>query len=510
MNNKKILVIGLDGVSWNVLNPLIEMGLMPNLKKLKNEGVHGDLKSSNPPVTYPAWKCYSTGKDPSQLGVYWWMNVDIRNRKIKINNSSSFKGKDIWDYLGEIGKRTIVINMPCTYPAKKINGIMISGPPSPNIEESVYPKELVSYLQEKNYKNFPEAKWIVNKDIILDEVEYIHRKQKEIALDIMESEKWDFFHFTFFLTDPILHHFWKYKDNKYEQGWTKFWKEIDEFIGEFIKKIPKECLIFLISDHGMTELKAQIFLNRYLFEKGYLSLSFQSSSSRLLNMLPTHFIANSLSKIGIIDVTFSILTKFNLIKFLHTGAETGINNDSIDWNKTKAFCLSDMDGLIYLNNKLNKEKLIKELLSIQDPKSGNSVFKDVISSENIYINKNNLSPQINVIPREGYRISPSISSKKVFDYSQFPWSGTHREKGFFIAFGKDIKEKERIDCSIYDLAPTILHIFNHKIPLSMKGNVLKEIFKPDFELASKEVEYEPRERDNIKTVLHSLKRKGEI
>jgi predicted AlkP superfamily phosphohydrolase/phosphomutase len=126
------------------------------------------------------------------------------------------------------------------------------------------------------------------------------------------------------------------------------------------------------------------------------------------------------------------------------------------------------------------------------------------------INKNNLSPQINVIPCEGYRISPSISSKKVFDYSQFPWSGTHREKGFFIASGKDIKEKERIDCSIYDLAPTILHIFNHKIPLSMKGNVLKEIFKPDFELASKEVGYEPREKDNIKTVLHSLKRKGEI
>ena len=66
---RKVFVLGLDGATFDVIKPLIEKGLLPTLKKLLEEGTHIPLTSSIPPVTVPAWKCYSTGKTPGKLGV---------------------------------------------------------------------------------------------------------------------------------------------------------------------------------------------------------------------------------------------------------------------------------------------------------------------------------------------------------------------------------------------------------------------------------------------------------
>ena len=69
MKKLKVLVIGLDGATYNLINPLMESGKLSTIEKLMATGCHGDLESSIPAVTFPAWKCYSTGKNPGKLGV---------------------------------------------------------------------------------------------------------------------------------------------------------------------------------------------------------------------------------------------------------------------------------------------------------------------------------------------------------------------------------------------------------------------------------------------------------
>jgi len=112
----KVLVIGLDGATFNVLNPLMKEGKLPNIKKLVQNGVHGILRSSIPPATFPAWKCYSTGMKPPKLGGYYFLSFSegkLRNPHLNV--------KEIWDYLSERNFRVCVINTPTTYPAKPVN-----------------------------------------------------------------------------------------------------------------------------------------------------------------------------------------------------------------------------------------------------------------------------------------------------------------------------------------------------------------------------------------------------
>ena len=515
-------MIGIDGASWNVLDQLIEKGLMPNLKSIKENGVWGDLKSSIPPVTFPAWRCYSTGLNPNQLNVYWWMNVNVRTKKFRVNNSYSFKGKDIWNIIGEYGKKSIVINMPGTYPATKINGILISGPVSPEFEKSIYPSELISYLKNKNYKNFPVSKWSIEREKVLNEVKEIHKIQSEVALHFLKNEDWDFFHFTFFLNDPMMHHFWKYWDithplyseNPFKSEVEEVWRGIDSYIGKFKETLGEDSILVLMSDHGMTKLKSQIYINQYLEEKGYLSIKTKYKTMRkVLAILPTFVIGNILSKLGILNFVYNILQELGIASFINTGADTQIDSNRIKWEDKTTFCLSDIYGLIYTSSSENCQKinkLIRDLKLLKDPTTGEFVFREILNQEDIYKYINDETPKLIAIPSDGYHISPSLSGTKIFDHSYKPWSATHRQDGIFLALGKEINKNKKINCKIYDLAPTILHILNVPIPNDMSGRVLKEIYREDSTLYNQEINYETVEKKRISTKIKKLKSVGQL
>ena len=139
MDKVNFLVIGIDGACWPLISELIDSGKLPNLKKLRENGVWGDMKSCIPPITCPAWKCYSTGKNPGKLGVFWWEYLDIKNKKSIIPNSRSFDSKEVWDYLNDKGYKTGIIGMPTTFPPNKVNGFMISGAPGAENKGYTYP-----------------------------------------------------------------------------------------------------------------------------------------------------------------------------------------------------------------------------------------------------------------------------------------------------------------------------------------------------------------------------------
>ena len=172
----KVIVIGLDGADWKVLKPLIETNELPFLRKLLTNGAYGSLESIYPPLSVPAWRCYSSGKYPSKIGVFSFMKFDRRSKKFKVVNSKDFRTLDIWDYLGIYGYKVCVYKMFSTHPAKKVNGIMISD--LPIYKNAFYP----TYLKRELETKF--GKLMFDIAFTTDRVKTYRGVLKEIAKDI--------------------------------------------------------------------------------------------------------------------------------------------------------------------------------------------------------------------------------------------------------------------------------------------------------------------------------------
>ena len=98
---KKLLVIGLDGASFNVLDRLIEKGLLPNIAKLIRDGDRADLETTFPPITSSAWSSFMTGKNPGKHGIFEFMKRDHDSRRELAVNASFRQVPAIWDLLSE-------------------------------------------------------------------------------------------------------------------------------------------------------------------------------------------------------------------------------------------------------------------------------------------------------------------------------------------------------------------------------------------------------------------------
>src|SRR5262245_55308611 len=122
----KLLVIGLDGASFNLLDPLMRQGELPNLAKLITGGARANLETTFPPITAVAWSSFMTGKNPGKHGIFEFvMREQKSNRQLAVN-ASLRQGRAIWDILSDAGNRVIVHNFPCTYPPHPLNGLMIA------------------------------------------------------------------------------------------------------------------------------------------------------------------------------------------------------------------------------------------------------------------------------------------------------------------------------------------------------------------------------------------------
>ena len=531
----KVLVIGLDGGTWNIIEPLVKEGKLPTIAKLMEEGVHGDLESAIPHITFPAWKCYSTGKNPGKLGVYWFTGVDIEKQKIIFNNSTSFKSKELWDYLSANNMVCGILDMPTTYPPKKINGFMVSGE-APTKSKYTYPESLEKELKDKfDYKINPEHPAGVDMDLHILDTKEVIKQRFVVAKYLLEKFKPAFFHVTIFHIDGIQHFFWKYmekKDVKYGKVIEDSWKLIDDGIKTLLEEFGDEKIyVVLMSDHGFTSVKGTFQISQWLIEKRYLILKnrrlvLPSIIPKLgLNRDRMFLITNKLRIASLIrGITSRERRQKILGRFFPPGADVVDRNpleSLIDWEKSKVIPIPQ--GPLYINTnviapgreyEMFRNKLIEEIRSIENPENGEKLAKGVYKKEEIYTGKYVYrAPDIVILPNEGHEIATAASSKDMWDFSRRQWSGCHRLHGIFVVNGPGVKKGVKImDTRIIDLAPTLLHIFDLPIPKDVDGRVLKELFEEDSELVKREIKYqeEEGEKEKIMERIRELKKIDKI
>ena len=167
MGSSKVVVVGLDGGSLDLIKPWIDEGRLPTFKRLMSEGVCGDLAVELPPVTVPNWPSFMTGKNAGKHGLTHWYTRKHVSGQWSVINSYSIREKNVWEIASEHDKRSIVINVPATYPPKKINGIMITGlltPPS--AKDFIYPPTLKGELENNvgQYYVYPDVVYSMGRE----------------------------------------------------------------------------------------------------------------------------------------------------------------------------------------------------------------------------------------------------------------------------------------------------------------------------------------------------------
>jgi predicted AlkP superfamily phosphohydrolase/phosphomutase len=507
-SSPKVIVIGLDGATLDLVEPWVEEGRLPTFKKLIEEGVKARLESTVPPLTPCAWTSFKTGVNPGKHGVYdfYWKSDD---HEVKVSTFRARNVTSLWRILSDHGLKCCVFNVPFTYPPEKVNGILISGFLSPSLESNfTYPPEFKKVLlkEVRDYQISETAKFSEKEEdqdaFLKDIFDLIDIRKRTVDL-LRKQNNWDFFMVVFGATDHIQHWYWKYMDPshpEYEPG-SKFsekifevYQEMDKILAAVMDSMDKDTVLVVMSDHGAGLYRKRIYLNNWLRREGYLHLK------RTPKTLFKRFLyALHINPKRMIDLAFkfglaklNVRVSFKKKKAIFSGV--GYSFHDIDWKRTRAFSFGYY-GPIFINSKTNnrdgiveekdyealREEIISKLRELEDPERGVKIVDKIWRREEIYSGPLSDSfPDICYSADDFSYTSSSffaLPSDEIFSNPLTRKSGEHRLDGLLLMYGDGIKRGEEFEgARIIDLAPTILKIFGIEASDNMDGVVLGKIF----------------------------------
>jgi predicted AlkP superfamily phosphohydrolase/phosphomutase len=369
----KVFIIGIDGGSPVLIDAWKEE--LPNFKKIMEQGIFTELKTTIPPWTCPAWNSFATGKNPGKLGTYSWDYI-VPPSQPQLSNLSMSNYTTFWDLLSKAGKHANVIHVPMTYPPKAINGVMISGFPVLGAKRlSTYPEGLSREIGTLVKDWGPEPNVIApgydfmrgGTGSFLKEIDRHIEKTTRVTKYLMQKYPWDAFVTVFTASDRIEHNFWHFMDKNHpahppevalslSNGILNTYKKIDKTVGEFLSMIDKDTYLLIMSDHGFGPLEGVFYINNWLMEKGFLTLYSETTTgtkrsllSRLIEGEGKFFgiSKNILARLGLFEAGVKFIERFGEGKMTAVQQPNLELFNRVDWSKSRAFGLED--NSIYLN-----------------------------------------------------------------------------------------------------------------------------------------------------------------
>lgn len=463
----KSIIIGLDGATFDLVKPWIEEGHLPNLGRIMEEGSHGNLTSTIPPTTIPAWISLGTGKNPGRFGLYYMTHL-TEERELKPTPPIL---KDYGFFWSKVAKRRKVgvLNIPFIQ-TKLRNGFCVPGRGT----IGPYPKNMKSRLPawtevRPDWREEEEYNLKVLNQMVENQAKNIKHVLKNWDLDLL---------FSFFVaTDTIQHQFWGYmdeshplyRDSKYKDAILNLYKKIDRKIGEILNLIGEEVNVFVLSDHGFQPYRYSISINHWLKENGFLQLKKgKSDKSSLLKFLKKGHEKLQGTKL---EELIPPEVKSRTIDSFFPRIDR-----VIDWEKSKAYAATDGGG-VYAKDKETREEISKKIKDLKNPYTGDAVIKEVLRREEIYSGEyTDSAPELMLVPQRGMWVTCRLGypSPVIKRPSIMSGSGTHAREGIFMAKGPDIISGKKIDSNIIDIAPTVNRIFGLEEG-NVDGEVLEEV-----------------------------------
>lgn len=492
------MVIGLDGATLELMKPLADQGVMPNLSELLRKGCSGVLKSSIPPYTPPAWSSFYTGVNPGKHGIYGFTCFNPKTRSWELPSSKIIGAKKIWQILNEQGLSTGLINLPLTYPPEKVDGFMITGMMTPEkAKVFMYPESLaieINALPHQYVVDVPVVPFLDSRNT--DIVKRLHAAllgRRAACLHLIRNHPCDMMMTVFVVPDRLQHVYWKYIDQNsvlydtvegeaFRKEILACYRALDDAIGDIITAAGDDCKTILMSDHGFCELRGEFYLNNWLAKAGLLTIGGSGKwiidgGRKLRKLVPNRFV----------DFFGHIMADKIGAKKLRR---------SIDWNNTIAYAheqglflkaaFDNDDGRPELSRKDYlelRDRISERLNDFRHPKTGEKVVDSISYKEDIYIGRYfDRAPDI-VPVLDNYRTYINdglVRDELLVDYEMIP-NGIHHPDGLFVAYGSDISRNRIIEgATIIDVAPTIIHALGLGVPENMDGRVLADVFQDSF------------------------------
>jgi len=506
--NQRLLIVGLDGATFDVLNPLMAEGRMPRLKEAIAAGASGLLRSTVPPITPAAWTTFLTGKNPGAHGIIDFERYDVHTNKLTLNSTRCLDHvRNLWQILGDQGLKVGSVNVPMTYPPTPVNGFLVSGFETPGPESDfVYPPELKSAILERWPDPTLKAKWkrrpFGGDGAFRENLDYISRSFRqgaELSMWLGENHGWDVLMVVFKLTDNLQHKTWKYLDPRgpsligrlvrrsdrhavRRELARQCFEEADKAVGALLDYASSNnAAVLIVSDHGHGSLEGKVQPNLLLERWGYLAL--QGGGSR--HVTRARYVWDRL--------------RGRTRRFARTGDV--LHDLAVDFSRTRACVMhAGMAGFLYINlqgrqpsgivkpadyEALRDElqaRLLGDECRVRDPQGREiHLFSDVQKPEELYgcsRTDQPWLPDLILTPHESLAVVRKIRGRRVVRWlSYHRLEGTHRPDGVLMATGPGIARSANVHANIVDCAPTILAMLGLRVPDDMQGRVIQGLFE---------------------------------
>jgi predicted AlkP superfamily phosphohydrolase/phosphomutase len=484
----RTVVFGLDGAHFELIEPWIEAGELPNVRRVIESGISGDLEAVLPPVTSPNWKAYLTGKNPGQFGIFWWENVDTTEQRIFYPSQRKNRESEYWEILAE-NERTGIMGVPTTHPPKQAGEFVLSGAPDGSNKGYAYPPELEEQLREEyDYRVTVKNELRATPEKAAEEILDVMDTRFEVARELFDEYDLDFLQVTTFYINSLHHYFW---DDEYTK---RGWKIIDEHLGEFLGEGHN---IVLMSDHGSNEIQTVFHINSWLEQNGYLELDASAAKTLHRFGINRDRVLRALSPLGLQGLAKRFAPQFilDLVPDEQGELPRESKTSNIDWGQTDV--IASGQGPVYITAESGtksyegiRDQLMAELKELTGP-NGETIISSVHRGEEVYSGEYvEEAPDIVVEQGRGVHIQGSIGRETVFsEPAADGWKGENKREGLFAAMGPSFGEGEVGPLSILDLAPTLLHLHGREIPVEMDGAVRKKVFAAGSEPATNDPSY---------------------
>jgi predicted AlkP superfamily phosphohydrolase/phosphomutase len=537
----RVLIVGLDGATFDLIEPWARLGDLPHLARLMEQGAWGRLRSTVPPATFPAWTSLMTGVNPGQHGVLDFSRRVPGTYRIEFINATYRQQPSAWRLLSQAGRRVAVMGLPATYPPEAINGLLISGFDSPvatGIDRSfIHPPGLYDEIRRSvgSYEltDFQELRigpgW---HEMALRKLLHVVRRRTEIATYLLDREPWDCFAVHFGESDTVAHHFWAFHDPgspRYDAGGAAHlghairtvYQALDRAVGEILARAGDGATVLIVSDHGAGGTGERvIYLNRWLARQGWLRFARQG---------PGGWLSGRLKRWGMALPAFLQEWAWRgPLRGLVGRLESGARLRGIDWAHTCAFS-EEVNTLpaIWLNVRGRepmgtiqpgadyerlRDEILGRLAGWRNPETGRPVVARGWRREELYH-----GPAVEAVPDivlepaldQGYTYTllssggqpgdpiRTLAPSEYLGAKGGSMNGSHRPEGVLILAGVGVRGGAPLAAPhITDVAPTLLRLLDVPLPANLDGRVLIEALVSDspaqFGPVEADVETSPR------------------
>ncbi|NLE76865.1 MAG: hypothetical protein GX605_08955 [Chloroflexi bacterium] len=504
---RRVLVVGWDGATWELLRPWVDEGRLPHLARLLAEGASGPLTTTLPPVSASAWSSFATGANPGKHGLVDFVAPEPGGYRVGITNAQARSLPTLWELLSSVGRPVIAAGVPGTYPPMAVNGVVVSSFLAPGPESSyTYPRELKQELRA-HFGDFPlsPSEAHRNGDIerfVQDMLDCAHGRMQTFRY-LLQNKPWDLATVVFMSPDTLQHELWHLLDPTHprhdprlapgaRQGALRLFAQLDAYLGELLDLAGNDSVTVLLSDHGFGPFHSFLHLNNWLLQQGWLRL--RRGPGTALKHLAFRL---GLTPLNVLRVV-SALGLGRLRAQVKGGKKGGLlrrlflSFDDVDWARTRAFAVGNF-GQVYVNTagvraqgcvqpgaeyEAVREGIAAAALRLRDPANGAPVVLEVHRREEIFSGDQlPRLPDLLVHTDRRRYVSfghADFGSNRLLE-AGFGQSGHHTMEGILAMRGPGICPGQTLQAAhILDLAPTLLYLLGQTPPPYMDGRLLAE------------------------------------